>query len=276
MDTQGLTKEQIALAKKNQLADIASGKKTFIEANIEPQHRQVVTKELNNYLSATIKGKNTDTQYKRFEESFNKYHILNNPKELLKEFVRLTKSEDPAKKEMAQVYESYMVKGCYELAKFEMATQMLGDTQSGHIQEMGKDLTKISTPKEWDERGGVHDLSTDDGLYTFINKSQETGGIENTLQLMNHLGMNAKAMQLEMKNIGELEELKSALNAETLGAVIQIVQNKANFVGGLNLTKAPKEAKLREQYINQLNNLIEYINENAPKLVAQAQQSQVR
>ena len=276
MDKQGLTDEQISTAMKNQLADIASGKKTFIEANIEPKHRQVVTKELNNYLSATIKGKNTDTQYKRFEESFNKYHILNNPKELLKEFVRLTKSEDPAKKEMAQVYESYMVKGCYELAKFEMATQMLGDTQSGHIQEMGKDLTKISTPKEWDERGGVHDLSTDDGLYTFINKSQETGGIENTLQLMNHLGMNAKAMQLEMKNIGELEELKSALNAETLGAVIQIVQNKANFVGGLNLTKAPKEAKLRDQYINQLNNLIEYINENAPKLVAQAQQSQVR
>ena len=276
MDKQGLTDEQISTAMKNQLADIASGKKTFIEANIEPKHRQVVTKELNNYLSATIKGKNTDTQYKRFEESFNKYHILNNPKELLKEFVRLTKSEDPAKKEMAQVYESYMVKGCYELAKFEMATQMLGDTQSGHIQEMGKDLTKISTPKEWDERGGAHDLSTDDGLYTFINKSQETGGIENTLQLMNHLGMNAKAMQLEMKNIGELEELKSALNAETLGAVIQIVQNKANFVGGLNLTKAPKEAKLRDQYINQLNNLIEYINENAPKLVAQAQQSQVR
>ncbi len=271
MDKQGLTNEEISTAMKNQLADIASGKKVFIEANIEPQHRQVVTKELNNYLSAAIKGKNVDAQYKRFEESFNKYHILNNPQELLKEFVRLTKSEDPAKKEMAQIYESYMVKGCYELAKFEMATQMLGDAQSGHIQEMGKDLANISTPKEWDDQSGAHDLSTDEGMYAFINKSQETGGVENTLQLMNHLGMNAKAMQLEMKNIGELKELKTAMNAENLGSVIQIVQNKANFVGGLNLTKAPKEAKLRDQYLTQLNSLIEYINENAPKLVAQAQ-----
>ena len=196
---------------------------------------------------------------------------MNNPKELLKEFVRLTKSEDPAKKQMAQIYESYMVKGCYELAKFDMAVQMIGDAQSGHIQEMGKDLAKVSTPKEWDEQGGAHNLGTDEGLYSFINKAQETGGIENTLLLMNHLGMNDKAMQLEMKNIGELEELKSALNPQTLGAVIKIVQNKANFVGGLNLTKAPKEAKLREQYLTQLNSLIEYINENAPKLLTQAQ-----
>ncbi len=274
MDKQGLTDEEISTAMKNQLADIASGKKTFIEANIEPQHRQVVTKELNNYLSAAIKGKNTDAQYKKFEDSFNKYHILNNPKELLKEFVRLTKSEDPAKKQMAQVYESYMVKGCYELAKFDMAVQMIGDAQSGHIQEMGKDLAKMSTPKEWDEQGGAHNLNTDEGLYSFINKAQETGGVENTLQLMNHLGMNDKAMQLEMKNIGELDELKSALSADTLGAVVSIVQNKANFVGGLNLTKAPAEAKMREEYIAKLNDLIGYINENAPKILSQAQPQQ--
>ena len=37
IDKQGMTDAQIATAMKNQLADIAEGKKTFIEANVEPK-----------------------------------------------------------------------------------------------------------------------------------------------------------------------------------------------------------------------------------------------
>lgn len=271
VDKQGLTNEQIELAMKNQLTDIAQGKKTFIEANIEPQHRQVVTKNLNDYLSNAIKGKNTDASYKKFAESFDKYHILNNPQELLKEFLRLTKSEDPAKKEMAQIYESYMVKGCYELAKFDTAITMMSEASNGHMHEVAKDFAKIQTPKEWDDANGAHDLSTDDGLYAFITKSNQTCGVDNTLTMLNHIGKNDKAMQLEMKNIDEFEQLKSMLNAQTLGQVIDYVQTKADFVQGLNLSKAPKEAKMREEYLAKLDNLIEYINTNAPKIIQEAQ-----
>ena len=271
IDKQGLTDEQIATAMKNQLTDIAEGKKTFIEANVEPQHRQVVTKALNDYLSDAIKGKNTDASYKKFAEGFDKYHILNNPQELLKEFVRLTKSDDPAKKQMAQVYESYMVKGCYELAKFDTAVTMMSEASNGHMHEVAKDFSKIKTPKEWDEQGGEHDLSTDDGFYSFLEKSQETCGVDNTLTMLNHIGQNDRAMRLEMKNAGQLDELKSLMTAETLPQIINIVKNKSEFVSGLNLTKAPKEAKLREQYLAKLDDLVNYINENAPKILAQAQ-----
>ena len=274
MDKQGLTDEQIATAMKNQLTDIAEGKKTFIEANVEPKHRQVVTKNLNEYLSAAIKGKNTDATYKKFAESFDKYHILNNPKELLKEFLRLTKSDDPSKKQMAQVYEGYMVKGCYELAKFDATVTMMSEASNGHMHEVAKDLDKISTPKEWDEQGGAHKLSTDEGFYAFLNKSNETCGVDNTLTMLNHIGKNDKAMQLEMKNIGELDQLKVLMNAETLPQIINFVQTKANFIQGLNLTKAPQEAKMRELYLTKLDNLIQYINENAPKIMAKAQNNQ--
>ena len=274
MDKQGLTDEQIATAMKNQLTDIAEGKKTFIEANVEPKHRQVVTKNLNEYLSATIKGKNTDATYKKFAESFDKYHILNNPKELLKEFLRLTKSDDPSKKQMAQVYEGYMVKGCYELAKFDATVTMMSEASNGHMHEVAKDLDKISTPKEWDEQGGAHKLSTDEGFYAFLNKSNETCGVDNTLTMLNHIGKNDKAMQLEMKNIGELDQLKVLMNAETLPQIINFVQTKANFIQGLNLTKAPQEAKMRELYLTKLDNLIQYINENASKIMAKAQNNQ--
>ena len=274
MDKQGLTDEQIATAMKNQLTDIAEGKKTFIEANVEPQHRQIVTKNLNEYLSAAIKGKNTDATYKKFAESFDKYHILNNPKELLKEFVRLTKSDDPSKKQMAQVYEGYMVKGCYELAKFDAAVTMMSEASNGHMHEVAKDFDKISTPKEWDEQGGAHNLATDDGFYAFLNKSNETCGVDNTLTMLNHIGRNDKAMQLEMKHIGELDQLKTLMNADNLAQIIDIVQTKANFVQGLNLSKAPQEAKMRELYLTKLDNLIQYINENAPKIMANAQNNQ--
>ena len=268
VDKQGLTDEQIATAMKNQLTDIAEGKKTFIEANIEPQHRQVVTKALNNYLSDAIKGKNTDESYKKFAEGFDKYHILNNPQELLKEFVRLAKSDDPSKAEMAKVYESYMVKGCYELAKFDTAVTMMSEASNGHMHEVAQDFKNIKTPAAWDEQGGEHDLSTDDGFYAFLEKSQETCGVDNTLTMLNHIGQNDRAMQLEMKNIGVLDELKTLMSAETLPQIINVVQTKANFVQGLNLSKAPKEAKLREQYMAKMNDFIQYINENAPKILA--------
>ncbi|MBR1681682.1 hypothetical protein IJ707_07830, partial [bacterium] len=270
IDKQGLTDEQIATAMKNQLTDISDGKKTFIEANIEPQHRQVVTKALNNYLSDAVKGKNTDASYKKFAEGFDKYHILNNPQELLKEFVRLTKSDDPAKADMAKVYESYMVKGCYELAKFDTAVTMMSEASNGHMHEVAKDFNKITTPKEWDEQGGEHNLSTDEGFQAFLEKSQETCGVDNTLTMLNHIGQNDRAMQLEMKNVGMFDELKSLMSKETLPQIINIVQTKSEFVSGLNLSKAPKEAKMREQYMAKMEEFIQYINENAPKILAKA------
>lgn len=269
IDKQGLTNEQIDLAMKNQLADIAQGKKTFIESNVEPQHRHVVTKNLNDYLSAAIKGKNTEASYNKFAESFDKYHILNNPQELLKEFLRLTKSEDPSKKEMAQIYESYMVKGCYELAKFDTAVTMLSEASNGHMHEVAKDLETIETPKEWDDNGISHKLSTDDGFYAFLQKSNQTCGVDNTLMMLNHIGKNDKAMQLEMKNIAVLDQIKTIMTAENLPQVIDLVQTKSDFVQGLNLSKAPKEAKMREQYLAKLDELIVFINENAPKLLSQ-------
>ena len=269
MDTQGLTKEEIALAKKNQLADIASGKKTFIEANIEPQHRQVVAKKLNNYLSSAIKGKNVEKSYKEFEDSFNQYHVLNNPRETLKEFLRLSKSDDPAKKQMAQVYESYIVKGCYELAKFDTAVTMMSEASNGHMHEVGKDLSKIKTPKEWDQVSGkAQDLSTDEGFATFIENSQANCGTDNTLQMIDHLGQNDRVMNLEMKNIGELDGLKGAITSENLWQVAEYVQNKADLVSGLNLKGHTKEQGLQKQYLQKLDDLITYINDFATKAMA--------
>ncbi len=271
IDKQGLTDEQIAVAKKNQLADIAEGKKIFIEANIEPQHRHVVAKKLNNYLSDAVKGKNTDASYKEFAESFDKYHVMNNPKELLKEFLRLTKSEDPAKKQMAQVYEGYMVKGCYELAKFDTAVTMMSETSNGHMHEVGKDLSKIKTPAEWDEATNqAHDLSTDDGFYSFMTASQENCGIDNTLTMINHLGKNDKAMHLEMQHIDELDALKQMMSADNIMQIADVIQNKSDFVSGLDLSKYPKEQKMQEQYMAKIDDVINYINQNAAKILGQA------
>ncbi len=268
IDKQGLTDEQIETALKNQLKDISEGKKTFIEANIEPQHRQAVAGALNDYLSDAIKGKNTDNSYSKFAKSFDRYHILNNPQELLKEFLRLTKSEDADKKQMAQVYESYMVKGCYELAKFDAAVTMLSEASNGHMHEIAKDFSKITTPKEWDEEGGAHNLGTDEGFYAFLQKSQDTAGVDNTLTLLNHIGQNGRAMRLEMQNADVIDSLKLMLSKETLPAVIDFVQKKSQFVQGLNLAKSPAEAKLREQYMTKIDSLIQYVNENAPKLLS--------
>ena len=94
------------------------------------------------------------------------------------------------------------------------------------------------------------------------------------MQLLNHIGQNDRAMQLEMKNIGELDTLKSMMNAENLMQVVQLVENKANFVSNLNLSKAPKEAQMREKYMTKLNSLIEYINNNAVKILSQQKAQQ--
>ncbi len=269
MDAQGLTKEQIALAKKNQLADIASGKKTFIEANIEPQHRQVVTKKLNDYLSSAIKGKNVEKSYKEFEDSFNQYHVLNNPKETLKEFLRLSKSDDPAKKQMAKVYEGYMVKGCYELAKFDTAVTMMSEASNGHMHEVGKDLAKIKTPKEWDSTTGKeHDLSTDEGFSSFIENAQANCGTDNTLRMIDHLGQNDRVMNLEMKKFGRLDAMKSAINMENLWQVAEYVQNKSDLVSGLNLEGHTKEQHDQKLYMQKVDSLINYINNYANNMAS--------
>ena len=132
-----------------------------------------------------------------------------------------------------------------------------------------KDLETIETPKEWDDNGISHKLSTDDGFYAFLQKSNQTCGVDNTLMMLNHIGKNDKAMQLEMKNIAVLDQIKTIMTAENLPQVIDLVQTKSDFVQGLNLSKAPKEAKMREQYLAKLDELIVFINENAPKLLSQ-------
>lgn len=106
---------------------------------------------------------------------------------------------------MAKVYESYMVKGCYELAKFDTAVTMMSEASNGHMHEVGKDLAKIKTPKEWDSATGKeHDLSTDEGFSSFIENAQANCGTDNTLQMIDHLGQNDRVMNLEMKNSVDL------------------------------------------------------------------------
>ena len=265
LDKQGLTDEQIALAIKNQLTDINEGKKVFIKANIEPKHRQAVAEDLNNYISSVTKGKNADSSFEKFAQNFDKYHILNHPNELLREFLKLSKN--PADKELAQIYEGYVVKGCYELAKFDTEYQMAKEAGEGHMHEVATDLAKIKTPKEWDDKQGEHDLSTDEGFYSFLQHSQKTSGVDNTLKLLNHIGQNDRAMRLEMKNVDKIDKMKQLLSKQTLPIVIQYVQSKTELVGGLNLSKAPKEAKMRDEYMAKMNELIEYINANAASLI---------
>ncbi|MBR2526483.1 hypothetical protein IKE67_08475 [bacterium] len=270
IDKQGLTDKEIDIAMKNQLADIAEGKKAFIEANIEPQHRHAVAGALNNYLSDAIKGKNTDESYAKFEKSFDRYHILNNPQELLKEFVRLAKNKNPDNKQLLKTYEGYMIKGCQELAKFDAAVTMMSEASNGHMHEIAKDFADITTPKEWDELGEEHNLGTDEGFYAFLEKSQETCGVDNTLTMLNHIGQNDRAMRLEMENINVLNELKTLLSSKTIPQIMDYAKTKANFVNGLNLSKSPKEAKMREEYMAKMNEFIEYINKTSPTLVTQA------
>ena len=266
IDKQGLTDEQISIALKNQLSDINEGKKVFIEANVEPKHRHAVAEHLNNYLSNAIKGKNVDESFNKFSESFDKYHILKHPNELFKEFVKM--SNNPDKKDLAKIYEGYVVKGCYELAKFDTEYAMTKEAGEGHMQEVAKDIAKIKTPDAWDDKNGAHDLGTDEGFYAFLQKSQQTCGVENTLKLLNHIGQNDRAMRLEMKNVDKFDQMKKLLSKQTLPMVVQFVQSKSELVEGLNLSKAPKEAKMREEYIAKMNDLITYINSNAANLIA--------
>lgn len=274
LDKQGMSDADLKLALKNQLADIKSGKKTFIDANVEPRYRNRAMQDLDAFLGDAIKGKDSSKSFAKFEENFSKHHILNNPKETLKEFLRLSKSEDPAKQEMAKTYEGYMVKGCYELAKFEMEYSMMSTAGDGHMHEVGQELKNIKVPAEWsDDQKTSYNLGTDKGLYAFMEKSLETGGVDNTLAFLNHTGMNKKAMSLEFKNTN-FDEIKAAITPETLMQVVEIVETRANFVEGLKLDANSKEAKMRDEYMTKMNDLIEYINTNAPAMLAQMQQAQ--
>ena len=147
----------------------------------------------------------------------------------------------------------------------------MSETSNGHMHEVGKDLSKIKTPAEWDEATNqAHDLSTDDGFYSFMTASQENCGIDNTLTMINHLGKNDKAMHLEMQHIDELDALKQMMSADNIMQIADVIQNKSDFVSGLDLSKYPKEQKMQEQYMAKIDDVINYINQNAAKILGQA------
>jgi hypothetical protein len=94
------------------------------------------------------------------------------------------------------------------------------------------------------------------------------GGVDRTLLMLNHLGMNDRAMQLEMQHSNFEEMFIPILNKDTLNAVADYINKKADLVEGLNLSKSPKEAKMRDEYIEKLDNFIYYINEHMDEIMA--------
>ncbi|MGN0018447.1 MAG: hypothetical protein ACI37S_05330 [Candidatus Gastranaerophilaceae bacterium] len=271
-DKQDLSDKEIDTAIKNQMTEIVEGKKTFIEANIEPKHRNVVAKNLDDFLSSAIKNKNSKEAFAKFFDSFEKYHILNNPKELVREFLRYKNDNNPEKEQMAQVYENYMIRGCVALNKFKTAYNMMKEAGNGHMHEVAKDIAKIQTPAEWNPEGKSYDLNTDEGFYVFLENMLVNCGVDNTLTMINHIGQNDRAMRLEMNNMEVMDELKANLSAETLPEVLDFIKEKSEYVGGLKLDRYPKEAAMRKKYVAKLNNLIFYVNKNAIKFAAAQQQ----
>lgn len=270
IDKQGLSDEQIDTAMKNQLADINQGKKVFIEANIDPKARVKVGESLNKYLSATIKGdeKAQEKAYGEFENDFTRYHILKKPKALLKEFIKLSRTENPEKKEMAQIYEGYMVNACKKLSGFEFEYAMQNTAGEGHLHKVGQELlnTRVIDPYADEKAPKGAKLSTDKGLISFINRSFEMVEPDKSAKFFNQTGLSANAMRAEARNL-DLEGIKPLLNQETLPIVAESISNEATFVENLNLSKSPKEAKLQEEYLAKIDNFVEYINQNVEKIM---------
>ena len=103
-----------------------------------------------------------------------------------------------------------------------------------------------------------------------MTAAQENCGIDNTLTMINHIGKNDKAMTLEMQHINELDALKQMMSADNIMQIADVIQNKSDFVSGLDLSRYPKEQKMQEQYMAKIDDVINYINQNAAKILGQA------
>lgn len=228
----------------------------YVMRFIKPEQQEKIKTNINDWLSKELVGTKTpvDNQFEieaveqKLYDDFTKYHLVNNPIELLDEFLLLSASDSPDSKDK-EFYKGYLEE-TLDLSKFiDLQDKMMEAVQVGNAAQV-KNYFK------------EYNVTTDDGYSIGMDSDASIDYMLNSLILENNtktakmfvekLGLGDRVMKIEKNKLkdfdtkNKIDEIASILSKSgTVASIVkeefeninQIINNSANVSRDISKTK---------------------------------------
>ncbi len=232
---------------KEQVQIIEDTKKLYVEANIVSSHQGRVKEAFNDMTRAYLKGSEQDVEsaFEKVSALMKKHHILNQPEELLKAYIKVLKQGDKADRSQVAAFDSYLAGAFFASSLVSMEFTLMNAAKKGNEAKIGEELKEFKIPKGAPDAGIK--IGTDEGLQALIDTMKSYSGEEfDTLWLfLNQTGLSDRAMELEDKDFDSLEMKNEYLNTAKeivdLRVITPILSQKINDAfTGIDMNADPK------------------------------------
>lgn len=200
--------------------EITAYKKTFVEVLIQPKYKSRVAEKYNRFEQALI-NQDTDTAANlknELLEDFSKYHILNDPEELLIQFIKSTAS-DSRLHDFTELFEKLLIRAI-EYAKLAEIQDILMDAINDGVALNAKNrFDKHMLSMSY----GDFLMGSDEMVSYMTNSLITDGQYETAIMFLEKLGLNEQYVKHASKSF-DYEGLEKVLREAH-----ELATNYANF-----------------------------------------------
>lgn len=187
-------------AKKSSIEELKYTKKIFLKTSIQPKHRIKVGEIYDDWVNAEIKrSPNADELKAKLETAFDKYHLLKNPIDLIKEIVRTARLTDRKYKlDVFKSYETYIENMLVADTLSNLEFSLVKSSSKGISPKIKDELKTFKIPKPH-EKAGIQ-IGSKEGMGVLIDTVKGFSNKNSTVYLfLNQLGLNEEALNLEIE-----------------------------------------------------------------------------
>lgn len=245
-------------AKQSKLDELKYTKKLFLKTSIQPKHRTKVGEIYEEWVSAEIKRSPKADELKvKLINAFDKYHLLKNPIDLVKEITRTARINDKKfKLDVFTSYETYIENMLVADTLSNLEFSLMHATRKGISPKIKDELKTFKIPKPH-EKAGIQ-IGSKEGMSILINTVKDFSNKNETIYLfLNQLGLNEEALNSEIENTNFIKIKEK--NAELCNKFVDV--KKSNRVTGDAIVKISpmfrNSSITTDEIITKLNETIE-------------------
>ncbi|MDD3594687.1 MAG: hypothetical protein PHX18_08695 [Candidatus Gastranaerophilales bacterium] len=175
---------------------------SLVELFIHPKYRNKIYETFKQYTSALIQEKpEAQKLYETLKNQFYEYNIMHEPKELLKEYFRITNSEKYKKREVfVKQYTDHVQHAISAALRSELEFLLIHAASEGFVHKIKDELMTHSIP-EGIPNAGLK-LSSDDAIRMMIESiSYQTEDNSTLMLFLNQTGLSERALNIGIKDI---------------------------------------------------------------------------
>ena len=199
----------------------------YVERFIEPDKQPIIKTLMNDWLSKELVGTREkrddltkiEEAEQKFTEDFLKYHLLNNPLEILDGFL-LYNASDSSKNNKKDFYKVYLQEAL-ELSKFiELQDTMMEAINTGNAAQVKSHFKDFNVPTT---DGSTLNMDADEAVYYMVESLLLENNTKTAKMFVEKFGLGDRIMSIEKK------ELKALNPKEKIDNIVSIIKTSGTI-----------------------------------------------